>query len=89
MTVCARCDLDRPETDFRRRPDRRNVRVRQCKTCEREIQLDNYYRSKDADPLLWRARVMRNNRSPHITLQWLDETLTAQGGEGRVPFVSL
>jgi 5-methylcytosine-specific restriction endonuclease McrA len=80
MVTCARCEQEKPEAEFRIRPDRNNWRLRNCRPCERAIQIENYYRSKKSDPLLWRSRVMRNNRSPHITMAWLEQTLAAQDG---------
>jgi 5-methylcytosine-specific restriction endonuclease McrA len=80
MPTCAKCETEKPETEFRVRPDRNNWRLPNCKPCERVIQLDNYYKAKEANPLLWRMRVMRNNRSPHISIEWLETTLANQGG---------
>ena len=70
MRTCVDCQDEKPIQEFRVRPDRRNWRSKRCKPCERVIQLGNYYKSKDANPLLWRMRVMRNNRSSHITIEW-------------------
>lgn len=80
MLTCAKCQTEKPETEFRVRADRNNWRLKNCKPCERAIQLENYYKSKDENPLLWRVRVMRNNRSPHITIEWLEKTLANQDG---------
>lgn len=80
MPTCAKCQAEKPETEFRVRADRNNWRLPNCRPCERVIQLDNYYKAKEENPLLWRMRVMRNNRSPHITIRWLEVTLANQGG---------
>jgi 5-methylcytosine-specific restriction endonuclease McrA len=80
MPTCAKCQTDKPDAQFRVRGDRNNWRLPNCRPCERAIQLEHYYKSKEVNPLLWRARVMRNNRSQHITLEWLEQTLAAQGG---------
>jgi 5-methylcytosine-specific restriction endonuclease McrA len=80
MPTCAKCETEKPDTEFRVRADRNNWRLKNCKPCERVIQLENYYKAKGENPLLWRARVMRNNRSPHITIEWLEATLLDQGG---------
>lgn len=80
MPTCSKCKTEKAEAEFRIRPDRNNWRLPNCKPCERVIQLDNYYKSKEANPVLWRLRVMRNNRSPYITIEWLEQTLINQGG---------
>jgi hypothetical protein len=77
MPTCAKCQTDKAETEFRIRPDRNNWRLPNCKPCERVIQLDNYYKSKEENPLLWRLRVMRNNRSPHMLRQLKRENRAA------------
>ncbi len=80
MRTCVKCQDERPIEHFRVRPDRRNWVSKRCKPCERVIQMENYYKSKESNPVLWRMRVMRNNRSPHISIEWLETTLANQGG---------
>lgn len=81
MPTCVRCEAEKPESEFRVRPDRNNWRVPNCRECERAIQLENYYRAKSSDPQRWRIAVMRNNRSKEITAEWLAEMLERQNYE--------
>lgn len=80
MLTCAKCENEKPESEFRVRHDRNNWRLKNCRDCERAIQVGNYYKLKGDNPVLWRLRVMRNNRSTHITMDWLEKTLADQGG---------
>jgi hypothetical protein len=75
---CAKCEVEKPETEFRSRPDRNNWRLPNCRPCERVIQLANYYGIKGRDPFTWKLRIIRANISKEVTRDWIISTLAAQ-----------
>lgn len=80
MPTCAKCEVEKPESEFRVRPERNNWRVPNCRPCERVTQIDNYYKAKSTDPFLWRFRVIRNNISKEITPEWFEQQWKRQDG---------
>lgn len=77
MPTCAKCEIEKPESAFRFRADRK-WRVTECKPCEQQAQKVNYRAAKKRDPIKWRVQVLRLNRSKHITLGWLEQQLAKQ-----------
>lgn len=81
MPQCAKCEIEKPESEFRFRPERNNYRLNNCRPCERVIQLENYYSLKESDPAEWRFRIVRAKFSKEITREWIAETLARQDGK--------
>ena len=78
MPTCAKCETDKAESEFRVRPDRNNVRLKNCRPCERVIQLEHYYGLKQRDPFLWKLRIIRANISKEVTDGWVKVQIEKQ-----------
>lgn len=79
MPTCAKCEVEKPEADFRVRPERNNWRLKRCKECERGVQIKNYYALKQRNPTEWRIRVAISKF--RVTRAWLLSTYAAQNGQ--------
>lgn len=77
MQTCRTCEIEKPISEFRFRPEK-NWRVKDCKPCESKAAKVWYKAAKKRDPIKWRIQVLRLNRSKQITIDWVESELDKQ-----------